>query len=339
MKNIYVLCLSILFFSACVPLKQFEELEQENQLLQNESSVATEESNRLKVKNKELESDLQRYKKKVEFLAQDTARLGRQIQRLQHRYEDLNRNYADVLSSLKSNPASDQNNRELLKFLQELQDDLQKREDALLAAEQALNDKKRKLEQTMAELSGAELKLGEQSERLIELEEMLRKKDEAMMALKKTISDALTGFSGDELQVHMKDGKVYVSLEEKLLFQSGSYDVNQLGVDALKKIANVLEQNTDIDILVEGHTDNVPYNGKGMLKDNWDLSVKRATSVVRIMLDNSSISANRITAAGRGEHSPIRTGNDAASLQKNRRTEIILTPKWTEVMEILNLGN
>ncbi len=338
MKHTIIL-LAVLLITACVPLKQFEELSNENQQLESDAARALKENDELKVEVNELTAQLERYKNKVELLAQDTARLSRQNQRLQHRYDDLNKNYAEVVKGFKASSSSDMDNKKLLAYLQQLQEDLQKREDELVAAEQALMKKQRSLDEAQMELTSAEAQLKQQNQRLIELEELLTKKDEAMRSLKQTISDALTGFSGDELQVHMKDGKVYVSLEEKLLFQSGRYEVNQQGVNALQKIANVLESNEDIDILVEGHTDNVPYNGRGELKDNWDLSVKRATSVVRILLYNSSISPRRITAAGRSKYIPIMEGNDAISLQKNRRTEIILTPRWQEVFELLDVEN
>lgn len=335
MKKVLYISLAITLISSCVPLKQFEEVQTENKDLQYEADEIAKENDALKVVKHELSSDLSRYKKKVELLAQDTARLGRQNRRLQHRYDDLNKNYADVLGGLKATSANDIDNKKLLVFLQELQNDLQRREDELIAAEQSLNDKKRSLDKAQSELSLAQQKLEEQNKRLMELEKMLSQKDDAMQALKSTITNALKGYSGDELQVHMKDGKVYVSMEEKLLFQSGRYNVNEQGATALKKIAGILEQNKDINIMVEGHTDHVPYTGRGELKDNWDLSVKRATSVVRILINNSSINPRRITAAGRGEHIPLEESNAPASLQKNRRTEIILTPQWSEVFDLL----
>ncbi|MCG8582968.1 MAG: OmpA family protein [Bacteroidales bacterium] len=338
MKHLLYLSLSVCLLVACVPLKQFEEVQEENTQLAQEANQIAKDNDDLKVENKELSSDLDRYKNKVELLTQDTARLGRQNRRLQHRYDDLNRNYADVLGGLKTTSAQDMDNKKLMVFLQQLQEDLQRREDELIASEQALNDKKRSLEIAQAELDLAQQKLEEQNKRLMELENMLSQKDAAMHALKSTISDALKGYSGDELQVHMKDGKVYVSMEEKLLFQSGRYNVNQEGVLAIKKIAGVLEQNPDIDIMVEGHTDNVPYNGRGELKDNWDLSVKRATSVVRILIDNSTIDPRRISASGRSKYIPLDESNTPIALQKNRRTEIILTPRWSEVFDILQMN-
>jgi chemotaxis protein MotB len=149
------------------------------------------------------------------------------------------------------------------------------------------------------------------------------------------VTNALLGFEKDGLSINIRNGKVYVSLDEKLLFQSGKYEVNQSGANALKKLAKVLEQNADINVLIEGHTDDVPYKPDGALLDNWDLSVKRATAVVRILLQGSTINAKRLTVAGRSEYLPIDKSKTAQARQKNRRTEIILTPKLDELFKIL----
>ena len=134
----------------------------------------------------------------------------------------------------------------------------------------------------------------------------------------------------------MKNGKVYVSLDEKLLFKSASYDIDANGRNALKKLAGVLEKNPGIQITIEGHTDNVPYNPGGQLKDNWDLSVKRATTVVRALIEGSNIDAKRLTAAGRSEYLPVDDRNTTDARQKNRRTEIVLTPDLTELYRLID---
>jgi chemotaxis protein MotB len=135
----------------------------------------------------------------------------------------------------------------------------------------------------------------------------------------------------------MKNGKVYVSLEEKLLFKTASWDIDANGKNALKKLADVLEKNPDIQITIEGHTDNVPYNpGSGQLKDNWDLSVKRATTVVRVLLEGSKIDPKRLTAAGRSEFLPIDSRNASDARQKNRRTEVVLTPDLSALYQLID---
>jgi chemotaxis protein MotB len=170
---------------------------------------------------------------------------------------------------------------------------------------------------------------------LTELQSALHKKDSITDALRKAVSDALTGFEGKGLTVHVKDGKVYVSMEEKLLFASGKWDVSAEGISALKDLAKVLEKNPDINVLIEGHTDNVPLTGQNQVKDNWDLSVMRATSIVKIILDNGKINQKRLVASGRGEYLPVAPNTSAANKAKNRRTEIILSPKLDELMQII----
>jgi chemotaxis protein MotB len=137
--------------------------------------------------------------------------------------------------------------------------------------------------------------------------------------------------------VTQKDGKVYISLDEKLLFKSASWDIDANGKNALKKLASVLEKNPGIQVTIEGHTDNVPYNpGNSQLKDNWDLSAKRATTVVRVLLDGSKIKPERLTASGRSEYLPVDTRSTPDARQKNRRTEIVLTPDLTELYNLIN---
>ena len=177
--------------------------------------------------------------------------------------------------------------------------------------------------------------MDERAKRVEELEAILSRKDSSVNALKAKVQNALLGFENEGLSIEQKNGKVYVSLDESLLFASGSYNVDKKGKEVLQKLGDVLANNADVNILVEGHTDNVPYNGSGALKDNWDLSVKRATSVVKIILGNSKIDAQRLSAAGRADHAPLDSNDTAEGRSKNRRTEIILTPKLDELFQIL----
>jgi chemotaxis protein MotB len=192
-----------------------------------------------------------------------------------------------------------------------------------------LNGQKKELDVLNAELKKREARVNE-------LEAILKSKDDAVNNLKKTLSDALLGFEGKGLTITQKNGKVYVSMDESLLFASGSTSVEAKGVEALKKVAKVLEQNEDINVLIEGHTDDVPMVGKGEIKDNWDLSVMRATSIVKIITKNSKVDPRRLTAAGRGEYVPLDTAKSVEARKKNRRTELILTPKLDELFKVLN---
>ena len=173
-------------------------------------------------------------------------------------------------------------------------------------------------------------------QRIRELEKVLEEKERAVGDLKTKISRALLDFKEEDLTVEIKNGKVYVSLAEQLLFKSGSIKVDKKGVKALEQMADVLKLNPDINIEVEGHTDDVPVSKTSQyMKDNWDLSVMRATSIVAILIE-SGLEPTRITASGRGEFDPKSPNEDAENRKKNRRTEIILTPDLDELFQILD---
>ena len=187
----------------------------------------------------------------------------------------------------------------------------------------------------LKELETSQMALNERSRRVNELEAMLRSREEAINAIRRKVTDALTGFDGKGLSISIKNGNVYVSIDDKLLFRSGSFEIDPNGARAVHDLATVLAQNPDINVMVEGHTDDVPYRPNGQLRDNLDLSAKRATTVVRLLLENKGIAPSRIIAAGRGESLPVASGKTSEARAKNRRTEIILTPKLDELMQLM----
>ena len=164
---------------------------------------------------------------------------------------------------------------------------------------------------------------------------LLQEKDANLAKLKNSVAKALLGFKGEGLSVDQRNGKLYVSLENSLLFASGSWNVNSNGQKAINQLSKVLAHQKDLQILVEGHTDNVPYTSTGMVKDNWDLSVMRATSIVKILTNNKGINALNITAAGKGPFSPLVTNNSAENRAINRRIEIILSPNIDALLNLL----
>ncbi|MCW3071284.1 MAG: OmpA/MotB domain protein [Bacteroidetes bacterium] len=185
------------------------------------------------------------------------------------------------------------------------------------------------------ELEKKEKDLKEKEAKLRDLQGIINRQDSIMSALTNTVKKALLGFNPDELTVYMKDGKVYVSMSDKLLFKSGSPDVEAKGKEALKKLAEVLNKNSDVSIAIEGHTDNVPIR-TAMFKDNWDLSAARATNVVRLLTDEYGMDARKLTAAGKGEFSPVADNSTAEGKAKNRRTEIVLSPKLDELLKAIS---
>jgi chemotaxis protein MotB len=186
------------------------------------------------------------------------------------------------------------------------------------------------------DLDAKEKLLSEREKTLHDMKQIIAKQDSLTRNLNNTLRNALLGFNSDELSVEIKDGKVYVSMSDKLLFQSGSSAVEDKGKDALKLLAGVLDKNSDIDILIEGHTDNVPIK-TSVYKDNWDLSVARATSIVRILTNDYKIVPTRLTASGKGEFFPKADNDTPEGRAKNRRTEIILSPKLDELMKLLKV--
>ncbi len=197
-----------------------------------------------------------------------------------------------------------------------------------------MNDLNKRLSEKEKLLAERETSLAEKEKTIQQLQEMLSRQQKAIEDLRKKITDALVAFNKDELSVEVRDGKVYVSLSEQLLFKSGSTAVDIKGQNALKKVAEVLNANPDIFVQIEGHTDNVPIKAGPVMKDNWDLSVLRATSIVRILTD-SKLDSKRILASGKGEFYPVAPNDNPQNKAKNRRTEIILSPKLDELFKIL----
>jgi chemotaxis protein MotB len=214
--------------------------------------------------------------------------------------------------------------------------------DSLAAKFKELEKKKKELaetSQTELEKLNAELQtkidlLEASNKKVTDLQAAVDKQKAASELLLSKIKNALTGFTSDELTVEMKDGKVYVSLSEQLLFPSGSSTVNKKGKEALAKVGEVLAKQSDIDINIEGHTDNVPLKGT-VIKDNWDLSVMRATAIVRILTVDYGVNPKQIIPSGRADNFPVADNSTAEGKAKNRRTEIILAPKISELMKII----
>jgi chemotaxis protein MotB len=314
---------------SCVPLSKFEEMKKKSESCTQENVAMKAEMEKLSVSNTELSSLNNKLTTERDQLVKDTLALHNKYTGLEKEYSKLERQYHDLQVAQENQTKG--NVRETTKLMSQLQttkDDLLKKEEQLKKLEYSLDEKKRNLDALTLELE-------KRNARMKELESVLSRKDSAVNALKSKVSAALLGFEKDGLSVNIRNGKVYVSLEEKLLFQSGKYEVNQSGANALKRLAKVLEQNADINVLIEGHTDDVPYRAEGVLLDNWDLSVKRATAVVRIILQGSSVDPRRLTVAGRSQYMPLDNAKTTNARQKNRRTEIILTPKLDELFKIL----
>jgi chemotaxis protein MotB len=196
-----------------------------------------------------------------------------------------------------------------------------------------IDDAMKKASEATGIVNMTQKQLDAEQKRLWDLRKLLQQQKQGIEDLRKKMADALVGFNSNELQVFVKNGKVYVSLQENLLFPSGSAVVNPKGKEALGTLAQVLNQNPDINVVVEGHTDSIPIHGK--FEDNWALSTARANAIARILIDSYKVDPTRITASGRSKYDPVDTNDTPEGRQHNRRTEIILAPKLDELMQLL----
>jgi len=315
-KRTSILLVVLVVISSCVSPKVYKELEGKYSNLKKENRKLESENDELTKHKELLLNDLTAMSKKYDDVLTQRDKLEAELNALKVNYENLNNSYNALEENSSAAIAKNaKKNRELLAQLE--------------AKEQALateNERLKKLEKNLAE----------RSNRVNELESLIAAKDQAMRNLKDAVSRALTDFEGKGLTVEQRDGKVYVSMENKLLFSSGSWAVGVEGKKAVEQLGAVLADNPEIAILIEGHTDNVPYTGNGQLKGNWDLSTKRATSIVEILKANDNIKPENLTAAGRGEYAPIATNETGEGRAKNRRIEVILTPKLDEITKLLN---
>ncbi len=329
LNKILVFACCAILLTSCVSLKKFREMETTHKACVDENTGLKSANLEYSTKINEQTALLDKLKKQNSALLTDSVKMGSKFRDITAKYQDLSLAYDSLLSNNKLLVSGNKSEtQKLITELEKTKDVLQKKEDDLKKLASDLDGKKTNLNELQA-------KLDEKQARLAELESILFKKDSVVKALKNKVSEALLGYENKGLTVKQKNGKVYVSLDESLLFASGKYEVTTKGVDALKKLAKVLETNVDINIMVEGHTDNVPYKGTDQILDNWDLSTKRSTTVIRILLNNSSISAERIIAAGRSQFSPVEEANTPEARSKNRRTEIILSPKLDELLKII----
>lgn len=317
-RKIALACVVLSLTTSCVSKKIYQDLEnkyadlkKEHNALSDENTTLKTDKNQLELDKNSLQTELDKVKSERDKLAADYAATKKNLDNLKASYAALEKDSNDALE------ANINKNRQLLA-------ELEAKQKALTAEQDRLNKLKKDLEAS--------------STRLAELEKMMADKEAAMKKLKETLSKSLKAFEGKGLTVTEKDGKVYVSMENKLLFESGSWTVGSEGKKAVDLVGKVLGDNPEISVLIEGHTDNDKITGTigGGVENNWDLSTKRATAIVNILSANAKIKKENLTAAGRGEFAPLMSNETAEGKAKNRRIEIILTPKLDEISKMLN---
>ncbi len=288
---------------------KYADLKKENRKIQDESDDCTKAKADLEIAYDAIKEELNTTRADRDKYLADYTSADKNLKTLQDSYAALEKNSNDALQTNMSK------NRELLSQLE--------------AKEKALSAEQSRLDKLKSDLKAS-------SNRLAELEGLMATKDASMKKLKETLSKALNSFEGKGLTVQQKNGKVYVSMENKLLFSSGSWAVGAEGRSAVVEVGKVLAANPDISVLIEGHTDDDAYGGSGPIADNWDLSTKRATVIVNILGENKGINRQNLTAAGRSEYAPLASNSSPEGKAKNRRIEIILTPKLDEISKMLN---
>ncbi len=323
MKKFVLFLLVFGLTAGCVPIKKFEELQADYDQSQEELSRLKTENTELSMTLKEIEAERDRLAKSVKGLENDTTSKGKQLRALKRSYEELSDSYALLIENNNSLVARNaEENRRLLEEMQLLEGKLQGKEDSLLLKAQEMDS-----------ISNA---LIARERKVNELQSMLSEKDSATNALRQRVANALLGFEGKGVNIEQKDGRIYVTLDNSLLFASGKWEVGAEGTKALDQLAVVLAENNDINVLIEGHTDNDQYYGGNVIKDNWDLSVMRATNVVKILTNNKGVDPMRVTAAGRSEFIPVSENDSAEGKAKNRRIEIILIPDYQALLDLIN---
>ena len=322
-KILWIVVVGGFFFNGCVvSKKKFDQLSTKKVRLEADYAEAQDSLNAYKKVNRQNQNAISSLNNLTQRLKNDSISCNDKLGRTQKLLDDQNtisdrlrKDYKDLLAnySAESNKMSS---------------NLAKKEQILLDLEKSLQSTKSDNDKLLTEVK-------EREKRVKELESVLRKKDSAVVALKNKVTAALLAFNDKDLTINVKNGKVYVSLSEQLLFKSGSTDMDKKGQEALKKLATVLKSQDDINVMIEGHTDDVPVaKGSASFSDNWDLSVLRATEIGRILIKEGA-NPKKITPAGRAEYSPLAEGKTGDARQKNRRTEIILTPKLDELFKIL----
>lgn len=319
MRLVLLLFVSVFFLGACVSSKKYKALEEKERICSEALEKYRSSSADYQAKSEKLRAELDSANKTISMLQADTARLGSAKRSLSRELGNSMKELDDLTKTFDKFKSSGQKETSVLqKQLEQKTLELQKKSEAMASLEAELRNKQQLLE--------------EREQRVNELENLLKRQEDALKLLKKKVSDALIGFENQGLKVEQKNGKIYVSMEAKLLFKSGSIVVESEGKKALLQIGKALENEKDLEFVVEGHTDTDKLSSATFPRNNWELSVLRATSVVEILLANSKMLPSKIVAAGRSEYQPVDI-NDKA---KNRRIEIIISPNLDELFEIIS---
>jgi len=336
MGRFYFVIIGLVVFTACVPQRKYEDMQKAYNDALKRNIDCGKKYNKLQDDSITTARNLKTEMDARKSLEQDTTFLRRSYRDLNANYALLNTVKAKLLGDMRDLEARDSvHKQELSGQLSETKMQLDQKEADLQKKQEAIDKENTDLADLQLKLAGTQKDLDAREKKVHDLEKILNQKDSMVNAIKNSVANALLSYKDKGLSVTVRDGKVYLSVEEKLLFESGKYQVNAVGKQALLQVASALNNQPGVDIMVEGHTDSVPYRGVGTIKDNWDLSVLRATDVGRILTKDGGVSPSRVVVAGRGENEPVASNATPEGRAKNRRTEIILTPKLSELYKVL----
>lgn len=328
MKRLTFVLAIPLFFSSCVTLGKYEALENKNAQLRREFNTSQSELSDLRDENANLQRQNQALSTQITDLNDMRNKQNDSIALLKQRMENMKMGYDTIIENYNQRlTGQSQDLNRTTGLLTARTKELADKEAAFQAKEQSFKEQENALRAKQAELEKKEA----------DARKALAAKERELENLRSSLNNALVGFADKGMNVETRDGKVYVSMDSKLLFPSASWTVSKEGIEAIKTLAKVLEQNTDLNIMVEGHTDNAAYKGSTAVKDNWDLSVMRATSIVKLLLQHGpAIDPTRIEASGHAEFAPKVPNDTPANKALNRRTEIILTPKMSDILNLID---
>ena len=327
-RLIFTSLIASLLFSSCVALSKYQTLDTEHTRTTKELALAQQELQSKRNENSDLMRQNQGLTAQLAELMTTQSNQEKQISDLLREKENLQHSYDTMMENYSQRVAGSAR-------------DLAKANNLLTVRDKELSEKEAAFRVKAEEFATKEMQLKQRQDELEASEQEARKaleaKEQELEKVRSSVTNALVGFTDKGLNIETKDGKVYVSMESKLMFASASWSVSAEGTEAIKGLAKVLEENPDLNIMVEGHTDNDAYKGSTAVKDNWDLSVMRATAIVKLLLKyGPGIDPSRIEACGHAEYSPKVENDTPANKAINRRTEIILSPKISDILNILN---
>jgi chemotaxis protein MotB len=318
-SSLLIIAVALFAVTACVPGRQYEEVKAQRDKLLAEQQGLRGSSQSAEEENKELKMKVETLERNVKALQEDTTFISQTNRKLRVQYDKLlalNDQLLDKTNQARTGTEAER--QQLMIQLDVLKSKLEAKEDSLVKLDLRLRDREESLKDREAKIDA--------------LTKMIADKDKSLTDLKDRLVKALAGYEDKGLSVEQKNGRVYVNMEAKLLFASGSTAVGAEGKGAVIKLAKAIEDQKDLNIVIEGHTDTDKITSSGKIpRDNWELSVLRATEVVKIMTENSSINPNILTAAGRSEYLPV----DPSDKSKNRRIEFVLTPNLDQIFELL----